>query len=624
MIADFLKDLEELYLYSSNTEEYINKTTKIYKDNKELLIKLAELRLPEIVCLVTNLPPTMFSQFEDLFRYIKPYFKRQEIEIENDYNIIENKILPYASQAIINDLEEKYKSKGDKINAKVKKYQKEMETLQKDLDINKMKSKECVTSKGKKSKSKDQTTEIAVGDDSESYTKEKDANAIAENRKELYKTKNKQLKQERSLKIKEAEKKLHEKQNELNELENDRQNVIRIKDLLKTSKINYKEQYENKLKQAERINIEIKGTTKDLFIKDYEYQNLVNLYVNNSVSKSSNDDYWHLKETASTTDKICDILMKSESKSSAKAFLELAQDGFVVLSGNNINVQKFIQKTLMECVKRLKRQSELESDTLVLSVFYKLIDISIYENSNYRFSQDPEFWDNVDDDYVLEIILTYLNECLEQTKMFNELINIFDIAESSSNQGLMKNLIKCIVEISLKEGVKPQFDAAFFCDWVYRQTNFKRIAKALLNEIIEKNIALTKDLQRQKAILEYRESKASKELLKVLYEPINKLEKTTTNFVVSNESAKTAAKYIMKEIVQLRNALKQVGILPVADINDWLNQKPVKFNPESHDSPNNTETNELVRLRTIGLKSGDVIHYALVDQRIGNEKEKIK
>lgn len=118
-------------------------------------------------------------------------------------------------------------------------------------------------------------------------------------------------------------------------------------------------------------------------------------------------------------------------------------------------------------------------------------------------------------------------------------------------------------------------------------------------------------------------TKLSDSLCDNLEEPFAALEILMVNLLQQSKPAKEAAYELMEKMGNIYKALEKVGISPVSDFKDWLNQSRIQFDPSKH-YVRTTEfsPNEKVQVYSLGLQStiGSGYKKSIVHQLNGGEK----
>ena len=117
--------------------------------------------------------------------------------------------------------------------------------------------------------------------------------------------------------------------------------------------------------------------------------------------------------------------------------------------------------------------------------------------------------------------------------------------------------------------------------------------------------------------------KLSDNLCDILEEPFATLEILMVNLLQQSKPAKEVAYELMEKMGNIHKALEEVGISPVSDFKDWLNQTRIQFDPSKH-YIRTTEfsPNEKIQIYSLGLQStiGSEYKRSIVHQLNGGEK----
>ena len=118
-------------------------------------------------------------------------------------------------------------------------------------------------------------------------------------------------------------------------------------------------------------------------------------------------------------------------------------------------------------------------------------------------------------------------------------------------------------------------------------------------------------------------TKLSDSLCGNLEEPFAALEILMVNLLQQSKPAKEVAYELMEKMGNIYKALEKVGISPVSDFKDWLNQSRIQFDPSKHRIRTEFSPSEKVQLYSLGLRSivGSEPKKSIVYQLNGGEKE---
>jgi hypothetical protein len=677
MISRLINDIKLIRNEAKDKNDFFSRASDIKKNNNELITQLARLRLPEAVFFISNWKPTDFPELQEEITEIKPFYTLSGTKegFDKDYSIeqLERKILPYADKKVTNWLGSYYNEKLHVVEDSLKQIiidissiNSERESLNKEISET-----EINISKEEENKNNDEELQrlnsrlqtvtkeiddVIVHDEQvanlnneisklKQEHKESNKNEISELKKKLNHRKT-ELKEAESLngkvlELKNLRQKIIDKQNALGKLkkiQNDHKSRLDKKDIdlekkeeelkaivLERDKINssikiieeyligYEERYKNILNEIEKFEVNSSDDFDKLFA----------VYLNNH-SDVDFDKYLHLKTSPIRTARFFECFNQSDSERKVDAFIELVKDGFIESTYNrqhlellNIYISKeLMQAILTNCVNEFTKGKEIDNNSKVLSLFKSLACITTKGVHPYVITEDSAFWNHLDSDELLDMILYEYFTTFGPRDMIELLVKIFLLADADLEEGALRKLARHLLIFGINRNSEIEFDIGAFCNRLFNVAKGLKGARIIIEELVRNSKKISSELKKKEAYFDnYFEKDLLKELIKVLYLPLEDLEKTATNFVSSKEPAEVAVKHIMKDISKLRKSLEGIGIHPIADVSDWLNQNVISIDPEVHHIPEGGQV-ELVRLRSLGIESDSVKHLAYVDPKV--------
>ena len=123
--------------------------------------------------------------------------------------------------------------------------------------------------------------------------------------------------------------------------------------------------------------------------------------------------------------------------------------------------------------------------------------------------------------------------------------------------------------------------------------------------------------------LKRKNERVASEIYGAISKQIESLELLASNFDCGGDpiAPKLVASNLKKRLAELRSGLEELGVYPLEDVDAWITQKKIKFNPERH-TINVTTPPQTVYLRTLGFayknSDGETENSLAVAGRLNN------
>lgn len=259
-------------------------------------------------------------------------------------------------------------------------------------------------------------------------------------------------------------------------------------------------------------------------------------------------------------------------------------------------VTKFLlshAKNVNDFLVALMTSGEEVKPLLIKSLLHVLLQIESEKINQSYITRDIDVWKYINDEKLWLWIFRRLSDKLDGQDIVPVISDILSRLED--NAGIfVKALMKQEATDKMFSGFKlaKQLVAS-------GTVSNRAVLLTLLDALERKQVASRREINR----LERGERSRSQELFSAIYQPIEKLEELTVNLKTNKEyiPRDRVGEHLATLLIAFREGLEDVGLYPLAELNDWQNQRAISFSEECHERPK-TNNFQFVKLCTMGFR----------------------
>ncbi len=230
---------------------------------------------------------------------------------------------------------------------------------------------------------------------------------------------------------------------------------------------------------------------------------------------------------------------------------------------------------------------------------------------------DSHFWMNIHDENVIyHFVKGYLMQ-YGGDETLNFMFKNMVIAKIYEDDGAVRSWIA--VFSKLVNHLEKERIARFVRKVQKDSYLGESVAFSLLQELVHQSNDNYKRLQLEQTRVREARADFTNQMLKELEESLERLESSLAGFKISPCDSAEIIRTCMERVVELRECLKEVGINPVIDVDDWLEGRTVPYNNKLHTCVNKVTNEENVIPLSMGVsgKSTSRIYKANVKKTRG-------